>query len=148
MVLPTCGPCRPESVPQWAMARTSGVSGLEIASGGKARNRLNDYITQWKPTRKVRCVSTVGWSGDAFVMPHRQYGGSEEVVLQVEGVAPEFSSAGDLINWQHNIAARCVGNSRLMFGLSAAFTGPLLRLVGEESGGAHFCGPSSIGKTT
>jgi len=90
----------------------------------------------------------VGWFGDAFVMPQRQYGGSEEVVLQVEGVAPEFSSAGDLINWQHNIAARCVGNSRLMFGLSAAFTGPLLRLVGEESGGAHFCGPSSIGKTT
>jgi uncharacterized protein (DUF927 family) len=35
-----------------------------------------------------------------------------------------------------------------MFGVSAAFTGPLLRLAGEESGGVHFCGSSSIGKTT
>jgi hypothetical protein len=122
--------------------------GLEIASGGKARNRLSDYITIWKPSRKVRCVSTVGWSGDAFVMPHCQFGGEEEIVLQVEGVAPEFTSAGNLDDWRRDIAARCVGNSRLMFGVSAAFTGPLLRLAGEESGGVHFCGSSSIGKTT
>jgi putative DNA primase/helicase len=122
--------------------------GLEIASGNNARNRLNDYITIWKPSRKVRCVSTVGWSGDAFVMPHRQFGGNEEIVLQVEGVAPEFTSSGTLDNWRCDIAARCGGNSRLMFGVSAAFAGPLLRLAGEESGGIHFCGSSSIGKTT
>ena len=70
--------------------------GLEIASGNKARTRLNDYVTMWKPSRKVRCVSTVGWCGDAFVMPDKQFGGSEEIVLQVEGVAPEFTLAGTL----------------------------------------------------
>jgi putative DNA primase/helicase len=36
----------------------------------------------------------------------------------------------------------------LVFGVSAALTGPLLHLVGEESGGVHFWGSSSIGKTT
>ena len=96
----------------------------------------------------VRCVSTVGWCGDAFVMPDKTFGGTEEVVLQVEGVAPEFTVAGSLDNWQREIAAPCAGNSRLTFGLSMAFAGPLLYLANEESGGAHFWGPSSIGKTT
>jgi putative DNA primase/helicase len=36
----------------------------------------------------------------------------------------------------------------LAFGISAAFTGPLLHLAGEESGGVHIWGASSIGKTT
>ena len=123
--------------------------GLEIASGQKARNRLNDYVTTWKPRRKVRCVASVGWcEGDAFVMPDKTYGGGEEVVMQVEGVAPEFATAGSLAGWRDEIASNCAGNSRLVFGVSAAFAGPLLRLAGEESGGFHFRGPSSIGKTT
>jgi putative DNA primase/helicase len=122
--------------------------GLEIAPGKQARKLLSDYVTIWKPSRKVRCVSRVGWCGDAFVMPDKQLGGSEEIVLQVEGVAPEFTIAGTLDGWRSEIAARCVGNTRLLFGVSAAFTGPLLHLAGEESGGVHFLGSSSIGKTT
>ena len=122
--------------------------GLEIASGGKARHRLSDYVTMWKPSRTVRCVSTVGWCGDAFILPDRTFGGTEEVVLQTEGVAPEFAVAGSLDKWRREIAALCVGNSRLTFGVSTAFAGPLLYLANEESGGAHFWGPSSIGKTT
>ena len=122
--------------------------GLEIASGGKARNRLNDYVTVWNPRRKVRCVTTVGWCGDAFVLPDRTYGGGENVVLQVEGVAPEFTVTGSLDGWRDDIAAKCAGNSRLVFAVSAAFAGPLLKPAGEESGGIHWRGPSSIGKTT
>jgi putative DNA primase/helicase len=122
--------------------------GLEMASGGNARNKLNDFVTMWKPSRMARCVTRVGWCGDAFIMPNKQFGSGEEVVLQVEGVAPEFTVAGGLDDWRREIAARCTGNSRLMLAVSAAFTGPLLRLAGEESGGVHFSGPSSIGKTT
>jgi putative DNA primase/helicase len=122
--------------------------GLEIASGNKARNRLNDYVTTWKPTRTVRCVASVGWCGGAFVLPDKTYGGDEEVVLQIEGVAPEFTLTGNLSGWRQDIASKCVGNSRLIFGVSAAFAGPLLKLAGEESGGFHFRGPSSMGKTT
>ena len=122
--------------------------GLEIASGGKARNHLSDYVTIWKPSRTVRCVSTIGWCGEFFVLPNGTYGGAEEVVLQAEGVAPEFKTEGNLDNWRRDIAALCAGNSRLMFGLSMGFAGPLLYLANEESGGVHFHGPSSIGKTT
>jgi uncharacterized protein (DUF927 family) len=41
-----------------------------------------------------------------------------------------------------------VGNSRLVFCLSAALAPPLLNLVDAESGGFHLRGPSSIGKST
>jgi putative DNA primase/helicase len=122
--------------------------GWKSAPSTKARNRVNEYVTVWQPSRKVRCVSTVGWCGEAFVMPDATFGGNEEVVLQVEGVAPEFVTAGSLEGWRTEVAALCVGNSRLVLGASAAFAGPLLKLVGEESGGIHFLGASSIGKTT
>ena len=129
-------------------AASLSIAGLEIASGGKARNHLSDYVTIWKPSRTVRCVSTVGWCGDAFVLPDKTYGGTQDIVLQNEGVAPAFTTEGSLENWRREIAAPCVGNSRFVFGVSMAFAGPLLNLAGEESGGAHFFGPSSIGKTT
>jgi putative DNA primase/helicase len=121
--------------------------GLRIAAGRAARERLSNFITMWRPKRKVRCVITVGWCGDAFVMPGKTYGGTEEIILQTEGVAPQFSTAGTLAAWRDDIARLCNGNSRLVFAVSAAFVGPLLRLAGEESGGVNFRGKSSIGKT-
>jgi putative DNA primase/helicase len=44
--------------------------------------------------------------------------------------------------------ALCVGNSRLAFAVACAFAGPLLRPAGMESGGFHYRGDSSSGKTT
>lgn len=41
-----------------------------------------------------------------------------------------------------------MGNSRMVFALSLAFAGPLTNIVGEDSGGFHLRGSSSIGKTT
>jgi uncharacterized protein (DUF927 family) len=55
--------------------------------------------------------------------------------------------AGSLEGWRDEIAAKCAGNSRLVFGVSAAFAGPILKQAGEESGGFNMRGPSSIGKT-
>lgn len=50
--------------------------------------------------------------------------------------------------WRERVAALCVGNSRLAFAVACAFAGPLLRPAGVESGGFHFRGDSSSGKTT
>ena len=49
---------------------------------------------------------------------------------------------------EQTIAAACVGNSRLLLAVSTALAAPLLALLDEESGGLHFRGPSSSGKTT
>jgi putative DNA primase/helicase len=121
--------------------------GLDIAPGTAARNALLAYITSWRPAREVRCVDRVGWHGDAFVLPARTYGGAEEVVLQSTGQPPEYRVTGTLADWQREIAAPAVGNTRLVLAISTALAGPLIYLAGEESGGIHLVGPSSIGKT-
>ncbi len=59
-----------------------------------------------------------------------------------------YNLRGSLEEWQRQIGAPCIGNSRLTFAVSAAFAAPCLYLVGAESGGLHFVGPSSLGKTT
>ncbi|WP_428484906.1 DUF927 domain-containing protein [Rhodopila sp.] len=59
-----------------------------------------------------------------------------------------FNTAGTLAEWRDQVAALCVGNSRLLLAVSAAFAGPLLDIAGEEGGGLHFRGSSRVGKTT
>ena len=60
----------------------------------------------------------------------------------------EYTQRGTLDSWQHGVAAPAVGNPVLVMAISAAFAGPVLALVGVESGGLHLIGDSSTGKTT
>jgi len=55
---------------------------------------------------------------------------------------------GGLHDWQEKVASLAQSNSRLILALSSAFSGPCLHLTGIESGGFHFYGPSSTGKST
>lgn len=58
-----------------------------------------------------------------------------------------YATRGSLSDWQTNIAHRANGNPHLIFCLSAAFAGPLLKIVGASNFFIHLCGDSSIGKT-
>lgn len=60
----------------------------------------------------------------------------------------EYATAGKLEDWQKNLAVYAVGNSRLAFALAVAFSGPLLDIMGEQSGGFHIVGASQTGKST
>jgi putative DNA primase/helicase len=61
----------------------------------------------------------------------------------------KYRVRGTLEEWQANIASLCTGNSRLVFAVSLAFTGPILRFVrGPRGGGFQLCGPKETGKTT
>lgn len=53
-----------------------------------------------------------------------------------------------MAGWQNGVARYASGNSRLVLALSAAFAAPLLYPTSSESGGFHFRGGSSTGKTT
>jgi putative DNA primase/helicase len=53
-----------------------------------------------------------------------------------------------LIAWQKEVAALAIGNDRLALFLCAAFTGPLLEIFAELSGGLHLVGDSRTGRTT
>jgi putative DNA primase/helicase len=123
--------------------------GLEIAPSQQARHHLIAYITGCKPMARGRVVQKTGWYQSVFVLPDRTLGAyNEQVLYQSEQTPRHYAQLGTLSQWQQHVARLCAGNSRLVLSLCAGFAGPLLELVGLDSGGIHFVGPSSIGKTT
>jgi putative DNA primase/helicase len=124
--------------------------GLEIATSRRARALLMQYLQTARPEARARCASRTGWHDAVFVLPDRTIGDSQERTLyQAATAAPNhFRQAGTLAEWQAEVAANCMGNSRLLFAVSAAFAPPLLEPAGIESGGFHVRGDSSSGKTT
>ncbi len=124
--------------------------GLRIAAGPRARNLLTQYIQTRHPEEHALCTDKTGWHGRAFVLPHETIGNAEgRVVFQTESAMENtYRTRGTLDQWRDRVAALCAGNSRLVFAVACAFAGPVLRPAGVESGGFHFRGDSSSGKTT
>ena len=130
-------------------------NGLEIAASVSRRNRLAEYLGQVRVEARARCVARIGWhpSGPAsvFVLPDTVFGntGGDNVLLQTEKQGDSlFNVAGSVDDWREQVASRCVGNSRLVLAVCAAFAAPLLYVAAEENGGFHFVGASRSGKTT
>jgi putative DNA primase/helicase len=77
------------------------------------------------------------------------YGKQEGESVIYQGVSNcDFSSAGTLSDWQRKVAARAVGNSRIVFAISTAFAGALVEMANESGGGFQFTGETSKGKTS
>jgi uncharacterized protein (DUF927 family) len=73
----------------------------------------------------------------------------ERVVFQnSHAIEPAYSVAGTADDWRDSVARLAQGNSRLVFAVSVAFAGPLANVAGEDSGGFHLRGGTSIGKST
>lgn len=124
--------------------------GLRIAASNRARALLAQYIQTRQPAARARCTDRIGWHGTAFVLPRETLGeGDERIVLQADGpVENTFRQRGTLEGWRERVGRYCVGNSRLAFAVACAFAGPVLRPASIDSGGFHFRGDSSCGKTT
>jgi putative DNA primase/helicase len=124
--------------------------GLRIAPSPRARNLLTQYVQTRQPAEFASCTDRIGWHGRAFVLPRETIGdGAERIVFQSESqIENTFALKGTPDAWRDRVAALCVGNSRLAFAVACAFAGPLLRPAGVESGGFHYRGDSSSGKTT
>jgi uncharacterized protein (DUF927 family) len=127
--------------------------GLRLAgsrSGRNARNDLQSYLGGFDSVQRARLVTRLGWHDSAFLLPGQQVGLHTEHLHFYEAGAqlPPISEAGTLEQWQEQIGALCIGNHRLAFVASVAFAGPLLHMLGHESGGFHLYGDSSGGKTT
>ena len=125
--------------------------GLRMAPGTGARNLIAQYIDTRNPPERVTCTDRVGWHGGVYVLPSGCIGTAEgrRYVFQSEaGMEDTFRRHGELAQWRDNVAALAADNSRLVFAVCCAFGGPALRLAGMESGGFHFRGTSSMGKTT
>lgn len=123
--------------------------GLEIASGRQTLDRLKAYIVGARTERRARLVDQTGWHGRAFVFPDGAIGENDETLLfrSNRRAVGAYATRGSLSDWQTNTAYRANGNPHLMFCLSAAFAGPLLKLLGASSVIFHLEGDSSIGKS-
>lgn len=129
--------------------------GLSITTASAGRNRLTEYLQTRQPEAKAVCTERAGWhaspdGGAVFVQPHETIGDSpERVVFQSDGPTENtIRQRGSVSDWQASIGALCVGNSRLVFAVACGFAGALMRPAGVDSGGFHFRGESSSGKTT
>ena len=125
--------------------------GLQISTMTKARNLLTQHIQTARVEARARCVERTGWHEGSFVMPNKTVGNDqhEKIIFQsAANTQSTFKQKGALAGWQDHVSKPCAGNSRLVFAISAAFASPLLEVTGMESGGVHFRGDSSTGKTT
>jgi uncharacterized protein (DUF927 family) len=116
----------------------------------KQKNLLVDYL--FSLGEAVEQVYTIadktGWVNGSFLTPAKTYGDPN---LRFREPEPDHSLTeikGNLADWKSAVAAKCAGNSRLLFALGTAFAAPLLPLAQIESGGFHLVGITSIGKTT
>jgi putative DNA primase/helicase len=115
------------------------------------RARLADYLQAKTPKRRVLAATRTGWTrdGEAFVLPERVIG-SEDVHFQAETLHQdgEAEQGGDFHAWKTKVAALCAGNPVLVLSVCVALAGPLLAKVGRDTGGIHWVGDSSTGKST
>ncbi|MDD3354158.1 DUF927 domain-containing protein [Zoogloea sp.] len=140
-----------------ALARLLRAQGLFI--GDNKGGLLKMYVNRSRPPARARLTARIGWHDDCTTPGRWSFvlGGDHDPLAapdaelwlhaaQGSGHA-QFKQAGTLEDWRANVAALAVGNSRLTFALSAAFAGGLCWLHPNVSGGFHWAGGSSLGKS-
>jgi len=125
--------------------------GLALVNGTfeKARKLLKQWLHGVRSDTHILRVDKVGWLYGVFVLPDETLGVSKEIVrFDGDRKATPCSVAGTLDGWRSGVAAKCVGNSRLIFAVSGAFAAPMLPFAATGGIGFNLFGRSSIGKTT
>lgn len=147
---------------QWAMPLESlesdGVEvrrelvrqGLRTSTGLSERVLITTYIKEAPVNLRACCVQSLGWHENVFVTADGSIGQSDELMVfqNSHSIEPACSSSGTEKDWRENVASIATGNSRLVFAISTAFAGALAEIANEDSGGFHFRGASSSGKST
>jgi len=118
-------------------------AGYFASSSLNARKSLCKYLNV-AGSRRMTLTARTGWHGSTFVLPDRNIGKDQFVLTES---APTKAPSGTLDQWRDSISKPSAGNTRLQFAIAVAFTSPVLRCIGGESGGFHIVGTSSQGKT-
>lgn len=125
---------------------------MGLAFNYHKRAQIAAYISSVTPDKKIWTAAQVGWFDDSnsFVLPDATLGkGADDILFQAESNHhQEYGTAGTLEAWRKQVAALCLGNPLLMFTVSVAFAGALLKPCNMDGVGFHIFGESSRGKTT
>ena len=125
--------------------------GVTIAPDRKARELFQCYLMTYPVNTQSLCVDSVGWHDDIYVLPHQNIGGNDPdaVVYQAShGLDNRYQQVGTIAQWRNEIAKPVHAHSKLVFSLSTAFAGQLLKPLGQQGKGFHLKGTSSKGKST
>lgn len=133
------------------MRRELQFMGFDIAHRG--RDQLTGYLLHKAPKRVIQCATQTGWAGperQAFVLPDAVIGPQADGVTYQSDHAggDEYTTRGTMAGWKAGTAALAVGNPMLTLALCTAFAGPVLAIVGADSGGINAIGASSKGKSS
>jgi putative DNA primase/helicase len=126
-------------------------AGLPVSSTKNGRERLTEYLSRCQTDKRILQTDRIGWHNEAFVTADRTCGAhpsGEQIEFAGTDKSKVGQTAGTLEGWQTQIASLATESSALVFAISCAFAAPLIYIVNGESGGFHFVGSSSIGKTT
>ena len=132
---------------QWFRALAD--AGLKIHP--KKRAELAYYLLiESDAAPRAYAVEKTGWTRDSYVLPHRTIGASAQPILfQGQDRTAAFAEAGTAEAWREHIGKACTGNSRLILAATAGLASTLQPFSGmADSGGFHYYGHSSVGKTT
>lgn len=125
--------------------------GLSFLSPGRGhKDRFIEYLQTSPVGQILQRANRIGWHGDCFALPSGPISsGDVTLVYQPpDDHQTHWQVAGTLPQWRESVGRLCSGNSRLVLAVSCAFAGPLLFRTGGESGGIHFVGGTSTGKST
>ena len=124
--------------------------GLEISTLKVAREKLMKYVQAQQPEKRAVSVTKVGWHNGVFVFPDGGIGPGDDLILYqaAQETSHNLRVQGTAEDWKNYVGKLCSGNSRLILAVSCAFAAPLLGMTDSESGGFHFYGDSSRGKST
>ncbi len=133
------------------------LEGLKTLPGKE--KKVLAYLADWEPDTRILSAKRLGWIEDktgalAFVLPDRVItrDGSGQVVFQPDRFSPTtrtVHAAGDLADWQSQVAGPACQHPLMRFALCAGLAPPLLSFA--EAGDSfilHYWGTTSRGKTT
>jgi hypothetical protein len=135
------------------IAGTLADLGFTIEATGPARRSFVQYLNRVEAKARITLAARTGWvmAGGklAFIIPGAVIGGApnERVLLSKEVNAP-YGQSGPLEEWRKNVAEPAADHLMLRFAVGLSLGGPLVAMVGAESGVFHLYGRSTAGKTT
>jgi putative DNA primase/helicase len=128
-------------------------AGVNLISS-TAKTAFFKSVQEWgKKEPRFRVANKMGWHGGNYVLPDVTIGPNKNIYPSLaeldSDVLAKYRVRNSLPDWQTHVGRLCVNNSRLMFAVSLAFTGPILRFVsGVRSGGFQIYGDAETGKST
>jgi putative DNA primase/helicase len=125
--------------------------GLSLGSAKDRADHVVALLTGARGLKTTRNIKSMGWFQGSFVLPTEVIspdGVGEVSFASAADSSTRFNRLGNIDAWKSGIAAVCVGNPRMIFALSMAFTGPFVQSFRDVAGIFHLNGATSQGKSS